>query len=592
MLTSDTLEPTAELVAISRGLRNGEHTLHITADRGWDRWAIAGYGVSSGSRALPFERQVSVAIFASVVALISTVVSAIAVDWSHLFSWLGGLWRGLGEIVQFTIAAITSIALMLGMLMTWGSSTPEILRREPVQIGLALLTAGILYLSPWFILALAAMLALLWIIYQRIQIGLMLVIVFAPLFLFPVELKGFPAAELILLITTTAWALKGLAALGRNRQSHNSAFTNMPLYIRLHPLDWGVAAYLTIGILAVSWSGQRGQAFTDLRVMYIEPVLFYAILRTTARSRKDLLQLVDALIFAGLLVSVIGLLQFAMGEGIITAEGGAQRLASVYGSPNNAALLLERCLPFALAFLLLPVDRNRRIAALIAFVIMIGTLMLTQSAGALFIGVPLALALVLLLALRKRAIIPLGVLIAAGVALFALLSNTDRFSRLLTGEGTSFFRVRVWESALQMIKDRPFTGIGLDQFLYLYRGQYIQPDAWQEPNLSHPHNWFLDVWLRTGVIGVLVVLYILISFFVSTLKTYLRFFPTSPLMAALTIGAITSMAGLLAHGLVDNSIFVNDLAIIFMLLIALAVQLSNLSSTDAIHDANTFELQG
>lgn len=592
LLTSDTLEPTTELIALSRGLVNGQHNLHIAADRGWDRWAIAGYGVSSGSLALPYERQISVAIFASIIALISTLVAGFAVNWLSIFSWMAGVWCGLGEILQFAIAAITSIALMLGMLMTWGSSTPEILRREPVQISIALAAAGILYLSPWFILALAAAFALLWIIYQRIQLGLMLVIIFAPLFLFPVEIKNFPAAELILLLTAVAWGLKGLASWGRARQSRNTAFTEIPFYARLHLLDWGVIAYTIIGVLAAGWSAQRGEALTDLRTMYLEPVLFYAILRTTARSPKDLLNLVDALILAGLLVSVIGLIQFTMGQGIITAEGGARRLASVYGSPNNVALLLERCLPFVLAFLLLPVDRARRIAAAIAFAIMLGTLLLTQSAGALFIGVPIALAVVVLLALRKRALIPLGVLIAAGIALFALLSNTDRFSRLLTGEGTSFFRVRLWESALQMLKDHPLTGVGLDQFLYMYRGQYIQPDAWQEPNLSHPHNWFLDTWLRTGIGGVLIMFYLLIIFFAGTFKAYLHFFAQNHLMTALATGAIGSMAALLTHGLVDNSIFVNDLVIIFMLLLGLAAQLSRLALPAAHQNDSTAKLQG
>ena len=63
--------------------------------------------------------------------------------------------------------------------------------------------------------------------------------------------------------------------------------------------------------------------------------------------------MVDALIIAGLLVAIIGLWQYLNGEAIITAEGGSRRLASVYGSPNNVALILGRCIPFALAFHLL-----------------------------------------------------------------------------------------------------------------------------------------------------------------------------------------------------------------------------------------------
>ena len=55
-----------------------------------------------------------------------------------------------------------------------------------------------------------------------------------------------------------------------------------------------------------------------------------------------------------------------------------------------------------------------------------------------------------------------------------------------------------------MIRDHPFTGVGLDQFLYEYRGRYILPAAWQEPDLNHPHTWLLDWWTRLGLVGMLL----------------------------------------------------------------------------------------
>ena len=52
-----------------------------------------------------------------------------------------------------------------------------------------------------------------------------------------------------------------------------------------------------------------------------------------------------------------------------------------------------------------------------------------------------------------------------------------------------------------MIADRPITGVGLDNFLYSYRGKYISPDAWQDPNISHAHNLILDFSSRLGLPG-------------------------------------------------------------------------------------------
>ena len=86
----------------------------------------------------------------------------------------------------------------------------------------------------------------------------------------------------------------------------------------------------------------------------------------------------------------------------------------------------------------------------------------------------------------------------------ALALRVERFRSLLAPEGTAVLRLRLWQSALEMVRDHPLWGIGLDQFLYLYP-TYMHPDAWREPNLSHPHNLLLDFWLRLGLLGLVAL---------------------------------------------------------------------------------------
>jgi O-antigen ligase len=295
-----------------------------------------------------------------------------------------------------------------------------------------------------------------------------------------------------------------------------------------------------------------------------------------------MLRLIDALLLAGVIVCLVGLYLYVRGEAIITAEEGARRLASVYGSPNNVGLLLGRSIPFALAFALLPLDRTRRIAAALALGLMLVTLLLTQSAGAIFLGVPAAIVAVLLLIFGRRALIALmGLGATGGVALFALVRESPRFARVFDlTEGTTFFRLRLWQSTLQMLRDHPITGLGLDQFLYAYRGDYMLPDAWQEPNLSHPHNILLDWWIRLGIVGVAILLWIQVVFWRTALRLYRFYRQDNQYVLALVIGIMGSMASLLAHGLIDNSVFVQDLCFIFALLLGVTVQLSNMGAID------------
>lgn len=578
VLTSGSRLPELQLIPVARDLPYGTHTLRVVADRGEDRWALAGFAVSSGNLHDPYDRQFSIAVLTASVAGLAVIVTGAQVRWGAVFAPLAGIWRSLSESGRIALSVIASLLLMIGMLLTWGDALPNLFRREFPSLALSIATAGLLYLAPNVTLTILAALVLFVIIYHRVDLGLMLVLGWTPFFLFPVELYrfAFPMSELLMLITASAWLARTVIDWARAYKIGTATPLKLPA---LNALDWGVIALVLIGIVSLLWTERRGVAVTELRVMILEPALFYLVLRRQPADPKLLLRLVDALIVAGVLVAVIGLFLYVRGEAIITAEEGARRLAGVYGSPNNAGLFFGRCIPFVLAFLLSSVDRVRRIFAAAALGLMLIAAAFTQSVGALFIGIPSAVAAVLLAVWGRRAWLALAGLTAAAVAASPFLLQSERFARVFDfTSGTNFFRIRVWQSALSVIRDHPLTGLGLDQFLYAFRGRYIIPDAWQEPNLSHPHNFLLDFWVRLGVVGVLVFLWLQLAFWRSVMNLYRRI--KSPLYRAIVIGMIGGMVNLLAHGMIDNSVFVNDLAYVFVFLLGLAAQLPHIGAID------------
>jgi O-antigen ligase len=585
LLTSDTREPKLELVPISRNLDSGQHRLQLIADdlvpnEAVDRWALVGYAVSSGDLRSPYERQIAVAAFTVIIAAAACLVTASQLQLRTRLRPVGIFWQGLNSAAQIAISFVTSIALMLGLLLTWGEAVPNLFRREAIQLGAAIITAGLVYLQPGLIITLMALFVLFVIVYHRPDMGLALVIFWSPFFLFPIELMrfAFPMAEILMLVTASAWVLRSLREWGILRQTTVSGYR---VRIHLNRLDWALLCWGALGILSLLWAQYRPQAITELRTMMLEPLLFYVVLRTRCRDQKSQLMIVDALLLAGAVVSMIGLWHFFRGEAIITAEDGARRLESVYGSPNNRGLFLGRCFPFALAYILTSVDVKRRIIAAFIGALLLATIALSQSAGAIFIGIPVATVAVLLFLRGRRALLPLAGLATLGAAVFAIAVQSARFARLLDlTSGTNFIRIRVWQSAWNIIKEHPLTGIGLDQFLYAFRGAYIMPDAWQEPNLSHPHNVILDFWIRLGIAGVAVFAWIQIEFWQQARRIYLSCRQSDPLMFALIIGTMGCMVNLLAHGLVDNSVYVNDLAYVFILLLGIAANQPNGRSID------------
>ncbi len=195
----------------------------------------------------------------------------------------------------------------------------------------------------------------------------------------------------------------------------------------------------------------------------------------------------------------------------------------------------------------------------------------TFSKGALLLGLPVGLGVVLLGgAWRSRRRWPvwllLALVVAGGLGLLVLF-RTPRFADLFNFEaGTSFFRLKLWRGALNMALDHPLLGVGPDNFLYAYRTRYVLPSGWQELNLSHPHNVLLDLWTRLGLVGVAAGLFSLGVAFVAGWLGFVRGQPaagddrTSPLPVwPLMLGLLGGLAGGLAHGLIDNSLFLPDL---------------------------------
>ena len=199
-------------------------------------------------------------------------------------------------------------------------------------------------------------------------------------------------------------------------------------------------------------------------------------------------------------------------------------------------------------------------------------LYLTYSKGALLLGVPASLLAMLLLYLLRQPQVnwrKLAWAITGGLLLVVLglipLSQTARFrSTLDMSEGsTAFFRIKLWQASLAMLRDHWPLGVGLDNFLYQYRTHYILPEAWQEPDLNHPHNLLLDFGTRLGIGGILLLLWLQIGYWQRAWWLYRRQF--SPLL----LGLMGSMVVFLAHGMVDNSYFLVDLAFAFFLNVGL-----------------------
>ena len=183
--------------------------------------------------------------------------------------------------------------------------------------------------------------------------------------------------------------------------------------------------------------------------------------------------------------------------------------------PRTMGMALATLFPLPVALLLFGEARVYRISSGLLVPLMGLLMLLTQSIQAL---VGISAALLLLAVCRNRwflLTIPLvaGILWwgVTGYGLGRLLSVDD-----LLGIGV-VLRLDMWGRALAMIRDMPYTGIGLDTFPTIqtnfYPGFLIGSEL-------HAHNLFLQIALDLGLVGLAAFLWLLIAFGITATQVY------------------------------------------------------------------------
>ncbi len=528
------------VVPLARGLPAGEHEARIVAHGGWDQWALAYFAVHEGTPARSPWPAAAVGALAGLL-MDTAIVLGVRGVFQKLTLLLAGLW---------------------GRAHNWFTGRPLSLRITILAAAGALFLLAQGSILPLIGLLGCAVMILLW-----PPAGLVLAPAGFPLFLRPPVLFGYTVPNLESIIWLTLVGLLWCTALRGGLRDLWSRLWRTRSWV-----DAGVLGLLFAAGLSTIFAQHPGTAGHEWRTVFLGPALLYGLWRAMPGGRQEAqwrLLAVDALIAGGVIAALAGIVQWVSGAGLITAEGVA-RVRAWYGSPNNLALYLERLVPVALSMALLGGAGRRRLTYGLALLPLLTALYLTFSRGAWLLGLPASL---IVMGVARGGRWRWGAL--AGVLLIGImllpLAGTERLQSLLdTSAGTGFVRLKLWQGTWNMIREHPVLGVGPDNFLYLYRTRYVLPAAWEELNLSHPHNIVLDAWTRTGILG-LASLGVLLTALVRRLWRMSRQ-AGEPAERALYIGLLGSLAASLAHGLIDNSFFLVDLAMVLMMTAGLAAR--------------------
>lgn len=265
---------------------------------------------------------------------------------------------------------------------------------------------------------------------------------------------------------------------------------------------------------------------------FISAILAFYIICSTIRHRHQLRTIIWLIAYAGLLVSLYGILQYYFGFGWVGINWFFLRINATLNGPHAAGIFFATHSVLVFSLLLASRAKWRKLLAGIIMLFSLIGLWFTGTRSAAFALIVVVCVLAgaiwvrqLFMSLRLRyisAIVVAGLLfIGPGYSLFfpdqglwSALLRTQQYRRFTDGlSRLDFdqrrvnewlaFRFYHWISAAGVVKDYPFAGAGLGTFDKLYREYKAEQDRYKT---AYAHAIYLDILTEGGVIALFAFL--------------------------------------------------------------------------------------
>lgn len=348
-----------------------------------------------------------------------------------------------------------------------------------------------------------------------IHYELVILALVAPFLLFPGKWAFWAAIPLLLI-----WPARRLAT-GR--------------FTRPSPMNTPLLLLLLLTVIAYSIAVDQAMSWAKLWGIVLQAAIFWG-LANGLRSRQAVRQV--GLAMAGLTLLVASL-------SLVGTDWDSVRLLNlpqVYerlprlpltlpgsGVPRLSDFFHPRQVGGTMAFLLPPLllyifTTNRwrwpRLLGILAAALG-GLVLLLSLAPAGYLGLAAALLAVGLWRTRWL-LLPLGILPLLVFAGQQVVTWRPAALSLLAVEHVLgvgvVLRLDIWSRSLAMVRDMPYTGVGLNNFPIIQA--YFYPGVLLGPNEVHAHNLFLQTAVDLGLPGLLALLWLLVAFYKTVFQAY------------------------------------------------------------------------
>ena len=412
------------------------------------------------------------------------------------------------------------------------------------------------------------------------------------------------------LVEVTLWTCVAVALVQAAVQRRNWAYrlSWAEMRERIGPFLLPIVLFLAMAAFSIVIAYNRATAARSFREEVLGPLVYLVLALFYLRTRSDVKRLLYAMVGTALIIALFAIVQYVFFKKTLPLESdGIRRVHTVYGSANSIGLLLDYTLPIGFAWLLVNISWRRRIIAALVCIPLFIALYLSQSHGA-WIAISVSILATFGFIIRSRRVLLIGAIAVVVAFVILVVAFPQVFDYIFAGHtnqhGVSTLqrRLYLWESAWNMIRAYPWFGVGMDNWLCYYSKNTIcdahayhywivnypphpGPDTGlrDEPNLSHPHNIFLHVWVSIGVFGLLAFIAVLALFW----QLFFRMLARVQALVGneqiqtrwMVIGIGAAMVAALVQGQGDSAFLEQDLAFLFWILVTALLLLRAITAT-------------
>lgn len=342
---------------------------------------------------------------------------------------------------------------------------------------------------------------------------------------------------------------------------------------------WATAIFLLAGLISTFVRGLDKEKIGQFIVLFFQPISLFFIfgyLNKKVKRSGDLF-FSAGFLFAGV-SGIYAIIQYFTLLGLpVLFQGNPvepKRALSFFVHPNFYALFLAPLLALLIPQLVEKIKDagwakswKRILAWLLGGV---GLLLSLSRSGWLGLSAAVVIYIIFVADKKIKQLFPVLLLAAALLIIYVPALNSRVLSPVY-GDRSASSRLILWNAGWQEIKKSPVLGQSLTGFAHDWDTMNIQLDL---DTHNYPHNIFLDVWVETGILGLISFIYLAGLYIFRGIKPALlslmkraknRKTETDLIYFSISLFLLC----LLIQGQVDNPYFKNDLAVLFWMVLSL-----------------------